>query len=164
MSVQCPGPYDPPLPPAGGEEFTTKAGTRPSFLSAHDMDEALDLADIIIFMDKGRIVQMAPPEEMLDNPATEQVKAFLGKHLTNASSADMTASNFMRTGIVAVNQNRGINECISRMQHHNVDTLLVIDETSAIRHSLHCRHPTHRPRGQNHRSPGEEQHSHNQRE
>ena len=94
----------------------------------HDMDEALDLADVIIFMDKGSIVQMAPPEEMLDNPATEQVKAFLGKHLTGSGSSDMTAADFMRTGIVAVNQNRGINECVSRMQHHNVDTLLVIDE------------------------------------
>ena len=31
----------------------------------HDMEEALDLADVIIFMDHGNIVQMAPPEEML---------------------------------------------------------------------------------------------------
>ena len=34
----------------------------------------------------------------------------------------------MRTGVVVVNQNRGIHECVSRMQHHNVDTLLVVDE------------------------------------
>lgn len=34
----------------------------------------------------------------------------------------------MRTGIITVNQNRGVNECVSRMQHHNVDTLLVVDE------------------------------------
>lgn len=27
----------------------------------HDMAEALDLADVIIFMDHGRIVQMPPP-------------------------------------------------------------------------------------------------------
>lgn len=94
----------------------------------HDMDEALDLADIIIFMDKGNIVQMAPPEEMLENPATEQVRAFLGKHLSVSPSVDLTAADFMRTGIITVNQNRGIHECVSRMQHHNVDTLLVVDE------------------------------------
>jgi len=94
----------------------------------HDMDEALDLADVIIFMDKGNIVQMAPPEDMLENPATEQIKEFLGKHLSGPTSAEMTAADFMRTGIVTVNQNRGINECVSRMQHHNVDTLLVVDE------------------------------------
>ncbi len=94
----------------------------------HDMDEALDLADVIIFMDKGNIVQMAPPEDMLENPATEQIKEFLGKHLSGPTSAEMTAADFMRTGIVTVNQNRGVNECVSRMQHHNVDTLLVVDE------------------------------------
>lgn len=32
---------------------------------SHDMAEALKLADIIIFMDKGKVVQMASPEEML---------------------------------------------------------------------------------------------------
>ena len=94
----------------------------------HDMDEALDLADVIIFMDHGQIVQIAPPEEMLDNPATDQVRAFLGMHHSGPSPADLTVSHFMRTGIVTVNQNRGINECVSRMQHHNVDTLLVVDE------------------------------------
>ena len=43
----------------------------------HDMEEALDLADVIIFMDHGNIVQMAPPEEMLENPATDQIRDFL---------------------------------------------------------------------------------------
>ena len=94
----------------------------------HDMEEALDLADVIVFMDKGNIVQMAPPEEMLEHPATDQIKEFLGKHLPAPSPADMTAADFMRTGIITVNENRGIYECVSRMQHHNVDTLLVVDE------------------------------------
>ena len=92
----------------------------------HDMEEALDLADVIIFMNQGEIVQMAPPEEMLENPATDQIKEFLGKHQTDPTG--LTVDHFMRTGIITVNQNRGINECVSRMQHHNVDTLLVVDE------------------------------------
>ena len=94
----------------------------------HDMEEALDLADVIIFMDHGHIVQMAPPEEMLESPATDQIREFLGKHHTGPSPAELTVDHFMRTGIVTVNQNRGINECVSRMQHYNVDTLLVVDE------------------------------------
>lgn len=94
----------------------------------HDMEEALDLADVIVFMDQGHIVQMAPPEEMLEHPATQQIREFLGKHQPPSSPADMTAADFMRTGIITVNQNRGIHECVSRMQHHNVDTLLVVDE------------------------------------
>lgn len=43
----------------------------------HDMAEALDLADVIIFMDHGNIVQMAPPEEMLAHPASGQIQDFL---------------------------------------------------------------------------------------
>jgi len=95
----------------------------------HDMEEALDLADTIIFMDGGQIVQIAPPEEMLEAPATDQVRAFLGKHQTGPSPAELTVDQFMRTGIITVAQDRGINECVSRMQHHNVDTLLVVDES-----------------------------------
>ena len=94
----------------------------------HDMEEALDLADVIVFMNHGEIVQIAPPEEMLENPATDQIREFLGKHQAGPDPAGLTVDQFMRTGIITVNQNRGVNECVSRMQHHNVDTLLVVDE------------------------------------
>ena len=93
----------------------------------HDMEEALDLADVIVFLDQGQIVQMAPPEEMLVHPATDQVRNFLGKHLATPASTDLPVSEFMRTGIITVSQNKGIHECISKMQRHNVDTLLVVD-------------------------------------
>lgn len=99
----------------------------------HDMEEALELADIIIFMNQGEIVQLAPPEEMLENPATDQIREFLGKRQTGHTSAELTVDHFMRTGIIMVKENRGINECVSRMQHHNVDTLLVVDENRRYR-------------------------------
>ena len=47
---------------------------------SHDMSEALKLADIIIFMAAGEIVQMASPEEMLEHPANDLVRTFMGKH------------------------------------------------------------------------------------
>ena len=94
----------------------------------HDMEEALDLADVIVFMDHGKIVQMAPPEEMLAHPATGQIQDFLGKVIQTNSPNDLTAADFMRTGVYAVSANRGINECVSKMQRHNVDTLLVVDD------------------------------------
>ena len=72
--------------------------------------------------------EMNPPEEMLENPATDQIRDFLGKHHAGPSPEQLTVDHFMRTGIITVNQNRGVNECVSRMQHHNVDTLLVVDE------------------------------------
>ena len=53
----------------------------------HDMEEALDLADVIIFMNQGEIVQIAPPEEMLENPATDQIREFLGRHQSGPDPA-----------------------------------------------------------------------------
>lgn len=94
----------------------------------HDMAEALDLADVIIFMDHGRIVQMAPPEEMLAHPASGQIQDFLGKFIDLQAHKELTAADFMRTGVYTVSARKGINECISKMQRHNVDTLIVVDD------------------------------------
>lgn len=94
----------------------------------HDMEEALDLADVIIFLDKGSIAQMAPPEEMLSNPATPLIQDFLGKHTTSPDS--LTAADFMRAGVYAVPRNHGIHECVVRMKRHNIDTLLVVDDNA----------------------------------
>jgi len=93
----------------------------------HDMSEALKLADIIIFMDGGRVVQMASPEEMLEHPATDQVRSFLGKHTPDAP-APSTVEHFMRTNIVSVKKDRGVLECAERMARSSVDSLLVTDE------------------------------------
>lgn len=93
----------------------------------HDMDEALKLADIIIFMDGGQIVQMASPEEMLENPANDLVRGFLGKH-SSESPAPSKVESFMRTNVLSVKKYRGVLECAERMARSSVDTLLVTDE------------------------------------
>ena len=93
----------------------------------HDMDEALKLADIIIFMDKGQIVQMDSPEEMLKNPANDLVRSFLGKRLADSPAAT-TVESFMRTNVYRVSKTRGVHECTERMARNSIDTLLVIDE------------------------------------
>ena len=94
----------------------------------HDMEEALDLADVIIFMDHGRIVQMAPPEEMLARPASGLIQDFLGKFINTPSHKALTAADFMRTGVYTVSLHRGTNECVRKMQRYNVDTLIVVDD------------------------------------
>ena len=94
----------------------------------HDMEEALDLADVIIFMDHGKIVQMAPPEEMLAHPASGQIQDFLGKFIDTHAQKELTAADFMRPGVSTVSATRGVNECVSKMQRRNVDTLIVVDD------------------------------------
>lgn len=94
---------------------------------SHDMDEALKLADTIIFMSKGEIVQMASPEDMLEHPASELVKDFLGRYNGNLTDSS-TIENFMRTNVRSVRKNRKVLDCAERMARYSVDTLLVINE------------------------------------
>ena len=46
----------------------------------HDMDEALKIADLIVLMKDGEVVQAATPDEMVRNPANEFVEKFIGPH------------------------------------------------------------------------------------
>ena len=93
----------------------------------HDMGEALKMADTILFMSGGGIEQMASPEKMLENPASDLVRSFLGKHVTE-SGAVARIETFMRTNAYRVRKDRGVLECAEMMARNSVDTLLVTDE------------------------------------
>ncbi|MBB5692349.1 ABC transporter ATP-binding protein [Muricoccus pecuniae] len=56
----------------------------------HDQAEALALADRVAVMDRGRLVQVAPPREVYDRPATRFVAEFLGAAnvITGTRTAD----------------------------------------------------------------------------
>ena len=47
-------------------------------LVTHDQEEALDVADRIAVLNKGRIEQVGEPDEVYDTPANEFVMSFLG--------------------------------------------------------------------------------------
>ena len=47
----------------------------------HEMGFARTVADRIIFMDRGEIVEMAPPKEFFANPRSERTKQFLSQIL-----------------------------------------------------------------------------------
>ena len=93
----------------------------------HDMDEALSLADTIIFMDQGKIVQMADPEEMLQNPANDLIRSFMGKRSLESEGLPQRAEDIMRTNVITVNFNRGVRESVELMSRRNIDTLIVTD-------------------------------------
>jgi len=45
----------------------------------HEMAFARSVADRVIFMDRGEIVEMAPPEAFFSHPKHERTRAFLGQ-------------------------------------------------------------------------------------
>ena len=47
----------------------------------HEMGFAKEVADRVIFMDKGVIVEEGKPEEIFENPKSDRLKAFLGAML-----------------------------------------------------------------------------------
>ena len=47
----------------------------------HEMGFARQVADRVIFMDKGEIVEQAPPSEFFSSPKSERTRMFLGQIL-----------------------------------------------------------------------------------
>ena len=92
----------------------------------HDMNEALKMADTIIFMDEGEIVQMDTPEGFLENPASDLVTDFLGDHIYGAQALTKV-EDYMRTNIKTVRPTSGLHECAEMMARERVDSLLVTD-------------------------------------
>ncbi|WP_125777915.1 ABC transporter ATP-binding protein [Antribacter gilvus] len=58
-------------------EVLTATGTTAVFVT-HDHDEAFVVADRVAVMDRGRLLQVAPPEELWRAPASRRVAEFLG--------------------------------------------------------------------------------------
>jgi general L-amino acid transport system ATP-binding protein len=47
----------------------------------HEMGFARTVANRVIFMDKGEIVEQAPPNDFFDNPQSDRTKLFLSQIL-----------------------------------------------------------------------------------
>ncbi|WP_410785827.1 amino acid ABC transporter ATP-binding protein [Kribbella sp. C-35] len=47
----------------------------------HEIGFAREIADTVVFIDGGRIVESGPPREVLDNPVHERTRAFISKVL-----------------------------------------------------------------------------------
>jgi sulfate transport system ATP-binding protein len=44
----------------------------------HDQEEAMDIADTVVVMNRGRVEQIAPPRELYDRPSNAFVMSFVG--------------------------------------------------------------------------------------
>lgn len=97
----------------------------------HDMDEALKIADVIVLMKDGAVVQAASPEELLSNPANEFVEQFIGKHRIYNGKID-TVQDVMRANPVTVPKEMGLAQSIALMERKGVSSLLVVDNDNKL--------------------------------
>ena len=93
----------------------------------HDMDEALKLADRIVVMNQGEVVQVATPEELLRKPANDFVASFIGKNRLNGEALQ-SVEQIMQLNPVTVSPQLGLAEGLALMKRRKVDTVLVVDE------------------------------------
>src|SRR5438445_200552 len=52
-----------------------------SIFVTHDQEEALEVADRVVVMDKGRIEQTGTPQQVYDHPRTSFVHEFIGESI-----------------------------------------------------------------------------------
>lgn len=99
----------------------------------HDMDEAIKLADRIVIMKEGQVVQFDTPDEILRHPANEFVEEFIGKErLSQIRPHIQTVDQIMNPAPVTVLPNVLLSEAIKIMKQRRVDSLLVVDNNNKL--------------------------------
>ncbi|MFD1450202.1 MULTISPECIES: betaine/proline/choline family ABC transporter ATP-binding protein [Oceanobacillus] len=100
----------------------------------HDMDEAIKLADKIVIMNKGEIVQAGTPDDILRHPANEFVEDFIGKDRLLESRPEVTrVEQIMNPNPITIEEESSLKEAIQKMHAKRVDSLLVVDESGILK-------------------------------
>lgn len=98
----------------------------------HDMDEALKIADKIVLMKDGEIVQAASPEEILRRPANDFVKDFIGEKRLQQAINLPTVAEVMAKKVATIYPNRGLAVAMKMMEQRQVDSLVVVDRQNYV--------------------------------
>lgn len=107
----------------------------------HDMHEAMKMADRILFMDHGKILQDAPPKEMLLHPANQEISKFITLQEVSVKGSQMTAEDLMEplseqpretADLLVVGAKEKISEIGSRYDLSSTNRLYVKNEEGMI--------------------------------
>jgi len=98
----------------------------------HDMDEALKLGDRICIMKDGEIIQFDTPEEILNNPATDFIKEFIGKNRIWQQPGFIKAKDIMITDPIKTTGNRTVVQALEIMKSNKVDSLLIVNKENKL--------------------------------
>lgn len=102
---------------------------RTIIMVTHDMDEAIRLADRIVIMDQGHIIQNASPDDVLTHPANEFVANLIGpERLRQAKVNHLTAAEIMRPNPIKIHAQQNLGDTLNQMHQYHVDSLMVVDD------------------------------------
>ncbi|MFD4931694.1 betaine/proline/choline family ABC transporter ATP-binding protein [Peribacillus butanolivorans] len=130
------GALDPITRDALQEEFKNLQRTlnKTIVFVTHDMDEAIKLADRIVILKAGEIVQVGTPDEILRNPANEFVEEFIGKErLLQTRPNVQLVEQIMSRNPISITEEKSLTYAITIMREKRVDSLLVVDEENVLK-------------------------------
>lgn len=93
----------------------------------HDMDEAIKIADRIVIMKDGEILQIDESDHILRRPANDFVREFIGEDRLSGDSA-LTAAALMMKKVAVARPTRGLAEGLELMKSYSVDSLYITDK------------------------------------
>lgn len=106
---------------------------RTIIMVTHDMDEAIRLADRIVIMDQGHIIQNASPDDVLTHPANEFVANLIGpERLRQAKVNHLTAAEIMRPNPIKIHAQQNLGDALNQMHQYHVDSLMVVDDEDQL--------------------------------
>lgn len=98
----------------------------------HDMDEAINIADKICILQKGKIIQYDTPENILKNPAGDYVEEFIGKNKIWSKPEFIRAEDVMISKPISVSGSRNLLQAREIMRDKQVDSLLIVDKEKKL--------------------------------
>ncbi|MEC2057337.1 betaine/proline/choline family ABC transporter ATP-binding protein [Peribacillus psychrosaccharolyticus] len=130
------GALDPITRDALQEEFKNLQRTldKTIVFVTHDMDEAIKLADRIVILKGGEIVQVGTPDEILRNPVNAFVEEFIGKDRMLQTLPDVElVQQIMNTMPISITLEKTLSQAIALMREKRVDSLLVVDGQNLLK-------------------------------
>ena len=99
---------------------------------SHDLDEAMRIGDRIAIMEGGRVVQVGTPEEILQNPADDYVRAFFrGVDPTNILTAGDIATDKQTT--IVITEGKNPRAALQRLIKDDRDYGFVVDSNRVFK-------------------------------
>ena len=97
----------------------------------HDIDEALKIADQIILLNEGKIVQYASPDEILSHPETEFVRQFIGEERFQLNKSTPKVENLMVNSHFLLDATT-VREALQIMEQENQVEMIVTSKDQTV--------------------------------